>query len=354
VTISDAGTFSVALGTDQFEVPEDSEFLPYSGSFIDFENLARGQYFVFVKSAAAECPTRSEPINIFGVQAISFDIGYGCSPGVAPNIDEPYLELNNLVANATVPIDVQIYKSGIAQPIFSVPATVGDMRLEFDDHAFLQIPGDDYEIQLFQIDLNSGCYLPSPRLPFAVPRRLSAVVGELRESYPDVPTGYMQIRNFDGGMFPYDIRIELDSASSFELPSFETNYEEVQLNSNSQFEKIYKNIPAGRYLVQVKDTVGCFIERIVRVPLDTDIFIPNIFTPNDDGSNDVFFIRNLPTPGAKLIVTNRWGKQVFSSDDYQNDWTAEGVADGIYYYKLLGTNSEMVTGWVEVLRGQKP
>jgi gliding motility-associated-like protein len=104
----------------------------------------------------------------------------------------------------------------------------------------------------------------------------------------------------------------------------------------------------------VKDTLGCFIEKVVRVPLDTDIFIPNIFTPNDDGSNDVFFIRNLPTPGAKLIITNRWGKQVFESKDYQNDWTAEGVADGIYFYKLLATSGEVVTGWIEVLRGNKP
>jgi gliding motility-associated-like protein len=360
VEIDGAGsnTHTVALGTDQSVEPDASEFQNYPGgpgSSLEFPNLAKGQYFVWVKSATAECPTRSPAININGVQAISFDIAYGCSPGVAPNIDEPYIELNNLVVNETVQFEIHLYKSGIKLPdVIQIGATPGDVRLEFDDYSFLQIPGDDYELEIRQLDLTVFCLVISERVPFIVPRRLSAVIGELKESYPDIPTGYMQVRNFDGGMFPYDIRIELDSASSFELPSFETNFEEVQVNSNSQFEKIYKNIPAGRYLVQVRDTVGCFIEKVVRVPLDTDIFIPNIFTPNDDGSNDVFFIRNLPTPGAKLIVTNRWGKQVFSSNDYQNDWTAEGVADGIYYYKLLGTSGEVVTGWIEVLRGNKP
>jgi gliding motility-associated-like protein len=106
--------------------------------------------------------------------------------------------------------------------------------------------------------------------------------------------------------------------------------------------------------VEIVDSVGCFIELIARVPLDTDIFIPNIFTPNDDGLNDNFFIRNLPDEGAQLIISNRWGKQVFESDNYQNNWTAEDVSDGIYFYRLKVEDSDPITGWVEVLRGSKP
>jgi gliding motility-associated-like protein len=125
------------------------------------------------------------------------------------------------------------------------------------------------------------------------------------------------------------------------------------LNSDQQFEKLYNNIPPGRYIVQVTDSVGCSIELIVRVKTDRDVYIPNIFTPNDDGSNDVFFVRNL-SDNAELIITNRWGKEVYKSKSYKNDWKGEGATDGIYFYQLSLENGDPITGWVEVLRGQKP
>ena len=127
----------------------------------------------------------------------------------------------------------------------------------------------------------------------------------------------------------------------------------MTLNNNLQFEKIYKTIPAGRYKVQVQDSLGCFIELIARVPLDTLLVVPNIFTPNGDDINDTFFIRNLPESGSSLIITNRWGKEVFSSGDYQNNWDGGGIADGVYFYKLRAGNGTL-NGWVEVLRGSKP
>ncbi|HEY9044457.1 MAG TPA: gliding motility-associated C-terminal domain-containing protein, partial [Ohtaekwangia sp.] len=199
----------------------------------------------------------------------------------------------------------------------------------------------------------SFCLLSSKLVDYKVAPHLFAQVGTTSKSYPDIFNGKMQVTNFSGGLVPYDIRIELDSAS---VPgqSYQTDWEEVLLNSNLQYEKNYSNVPAGRYKVQVMDSVGCAIEIVGRVPLDTDIFIPNIFTPNADGANDVFFIRNLPDADAKLVITDRWGKQVYSTNSYQNNWDAEGVSDGIYYYRLKVADSSPITGWVEVLRGAKP
>ena len=78
------------------------------------------------------------------------------------------------------------------------------------------------------------------------------------------------------------------------------------------------------------------------------VIIPNIFTPNGDGSNDLFEIRNLRS-STTLSITNRWGKEVFSSSDYKNDWTADNVSDGIYYYRLVA-EGEVMIGWLEILR----
>ena len=81
------------------------------------------------------------------------------------------------------------------------------------------------------------------------------------------------------------------------------------------------------------------------------------FTPNEDNINDEFEILNLPVTGThKLIITNRWGNQVFTSNDYRdgNFWDAEETSDGIYYYRLKVEGGETYTGWVEILRGSKP
>jgi len=78
------------------------------------------------------------------------------------------------------------------------------------------------------------------------------------------------------------------------------------------------------------------------------VIIPNIFTPNGDGVNDLFEIRNLPA-GSQLSITNRWGKEIFSSSDYKNDWTGDNISDGIYFYRLVA-EGEAITGWVEILR----
>ena len=72
-----------------------------------------------------------------------------------------------------------------------------------------------------------------------------------------------------------------------------------------------------------------------------DIFIPEGFSPNGDGINDVFIIQGIDLYKTRLRVYNRWGNIVYESEDYQNDWDGtanrgnrQGVAlpDGTYYY----------------------
>lgn len=82
--------------------------------------------------------------------------------------------------------------------------------------------------------------------------------------------------------------------------------------------------------------------------------IPNVITPNGDGFNDKFIIEEL-WDSHKISIYNRWGHLVYESNDYQNEWDAEGLKDGSYYYQLLHTKYEErkgsnVTGWVQVLR----
>lgn len=86
-----------------------------------------------------------------------------------------------------------------------------------------------------------------------------------------------------------------------------------------------------------------------------DCDIPNIFTPNEDGVNDVFEVPCLGTNQvAELIVFNRWGDWVYESDNYQNQWDGthkgEALPDGTYFYIIRIENEEPMQGSVEIRR----
>ncbi len=78
----------------------------------------------------------------------------------------------------------------------------------------------------------------------------------------------------------------------------------------------------------------------------------NILTPDGDGRNDAFVVENLVRyPGTGLRVYNRWGGEVFRADDYRNDWRAEGLAAGLYYWRLTAPGApQLYKGWVQVVR----
>ncbi len=79
--------------------------------------------------------------------------------------------------------------------------------------------------------------------------------------------------------------------------------------------------------------------------------VPNVFTPNGDGKNDAFVIPNIQSRPWRLDVYNRWGRRVYAALPYANDWRAEDVPSGVYYYGL--TNDDLkrtIKGWVTVIK----
>lgn len=138
---------------------------------------------------------------------------------------------------------------------------------------------------------------------------------------------------------------------------------EPSLNITSTQEKpSFTYISEGDYAAQLKvfNAQGCdttYTKNIIVMPVK--LKIPNVFTPNGDGINDTFIIsldggsdnpRNDSGSGAheydkykplntyyqssELVIFNRWGRVVYESSNYQNDWDGGSLPDGTYFYVL--------------------
>lgn len=90
----------------------------------------------------------------------------------------------------------------------------------------------------------------------------------------------------------------------------------------------------GKYRVEIQ---GChtYLDSFIVNYTHCDLEIPTMISPNGDGLNDVFYVIHLNRyENTELYIYNKDSKLVYQSDDYQNDWSAEGLSDGSYYYLL--------------------
>lgn len=111
------------------------------------------------------------------------------------------------------------------------------------------------------------------------------------------------------------------------------------------------NLTTGTYQVTVTDAANCTVTKSVFVdlipcsnnpqtPLDTVVALemPNVFTPNNDGANDLYI--PVSEHGIQLksfVVLNRWGN-VMHQDDVKIEWDGKSggqdVSDGVYFYTI--------------------
>jgi gliding motility-associated-like protein len=188
---------------------------------------------------------------------------------------------------------------------------------------------------------------------------VSPVSGFPAVSYPESPTA-TRVIGIDGSGAPdYEIQLRLIDSYGIELnPPFITSWTLVDETTTLGIpQKQMNDLYAGVYELAVRDAVGCERTFNFTIELDDRIFIPNIFTPNaSDDLNSTFFVRNLPESGSKLSVTDRWGKQVYSSNNYSPTtlWDGGDTPDGVYFYSLHIKDGKTYTGWIEILRGTKP
>jgi gliding motility-associated-like protein len=102
----------------------------------------------------------------------------------------------------------------------------------------------------------------------------------------------------------------------------------------------------GTYTVTliVKDSLGCADSYTVELTVlpPTTIIIPNVFTPNNDGVNDIFTIKSSFIKKVNGLIYNRWGQLLYewhNANGYWDGRTSAGkeVPEGTYYYIIKYT-----------------
>jgi gliding motility-associated-like protein/uncharacterized repeat protein (TIGR01451 family) len=109
---------------------------------------------------------------------------------------------------------------------------------------------------------------------------------------------------------------------------------------------------------RVSDMDG-YQTNIALVTINANFFklsIANTFTPNGDGINDYFNIVGLNQYAENdLTIFNRWGSEIYRKQNYENNWSGEGLGEGTYFYllkvKRKGSQQfEVFKGWVLLKR----
>lgn len=108
----------------------------------------------------------------------------------------------------------------------------------------------------------------------------------------------------------------------------------------------------ANYTVTVTDDCGRSASDIATISLICDVVIPNVFSPNGDGHNDLFVIDGIEYTSNTVRIYNRWGQLVFESSNYRNQWNGGDLPDGTYFYEVVlqHKKDDPYTGHVTILR----
>ncbi len=117
---------------------------------------------------------------------------------------------------------------------------------------------------------------------------------------------------------------------------------------------IYQSLGYFNVILIVENANGCRDTISREYFVISELIIPNVFTPNGDGFNDLLVIENLEFFDNNLKIYNRWGTKIFEKENYKNDWDGDSVSDGTYFFilevKLMDDSIETHKGTISILK----
>jgi gliding motility-associated-like protein len=132
------------------------------------------------------------------------------------------------------------------------------------------------------------------------------------------------------------------------------------LGASTDQHPTYSYTAAGNYTVclRITDTFGCRDSICAEVIVFMPPAVPNAFSPNGQGANNIFSVLGGPYKELEFRIYNNWGELIFESDEQKRGWdgTRNGVAQpvGVYVYTVravtLDDEKHSIKGDVTLLR----
>lgn len=126
---------------------------------------------------------------------------------------------------------------------------------------------------------------------------------------------------------------------------------------------MFSNLKMNFYQIFIRDANACMDTADISLFPDpnTQYFsIPNAFSPNGDGINDLLIIGGVEKyRGVHFSIYNKWGQELLRVDDYSNDYAWDGTQngrklhEGTYYYIinfLQGCRDVYQKGSISIVR----
>lgn len=112
------------------------------------------------------------------------------------------------------------------------------------------------------------------------------------------------------------------------------------------------------YMLEVEDELGCKNRTKIKILIDDfcsyeDVYIPNAFSPNDDGTNDFYSLSGTEFCRMDFKVFNRWGNIVYEAINWNNRWNGRSGNDGVlpqgtYFIQITFDNGIVKTGMLDL------
>ncbi|WP_354352993.1 gliding motility-associated C-terminal domain-containing protein [Pontibacter aydingkolensis] len=130
----------------------------------------------------------------------------------------------------------------------------------------------------------------------------------------------------------------------------------IGLSNPNVFNPVASPDETTTYTVTVTTEEGCVDTDEVTVEVIPAITVPNAFTPNRDGVNEIWEIENIENyPDVRVEIFNRWGNLIFTSNGYGTPWDGtykgEDLPVATYYYMIyLNRSDKPISGHVTIIR----
>ena len=150
-----------------------------------------------------------------------------------------------------------------------------------------------------------------------------------------------------GGVDRYELWRKTDAEPGYRfltnISAFENMFSKEMADDGFQHRYVIRAVEKGGLNESWSNPISFDFEHPVE--------IPNIITPNGDEFNEYFHISKIHLyRNSVLRIIDRWGKEVFHSVGYKNDWDGGGLSSGVYFYLLdLKRDNKVYRGSLTIL-----